>query len=72
MKSNCLVFALQKWRQEGGYLIIRKSKVGWWPHFLWAKSLEGAKAFHFVPEKYETDLKSPPMLFKGYVKEGDS
>jgi hypothetical protein len=44
---NCLSYALKKWTHEGGYLLIRRSKLGqefgitshwhpisWVPHFL--------------------------------------
>ena len=49
--SNCLFFALEKWFKFGGYLIIRKSKFGFWLHFMWSKDLKDADVEHFVPVK---------------------
>ena len=66
--SNCLIFTLNMWARYGGYVIVRKSRYGWWPHFMWAKSIEGLEITEFTPERkaLSTDkLKLPPPLFKG-------
>ena len=65
--SNCLFFALYRYVTKGGYIIIRKSRHGFWYHFMWSKDLKVIE--HYVPEK--TPLKYPfitKVLFKGRVK----
>jgi hypothetical protein len=69
-RSNCLIFALAHWWHDGGYLIVRRSWYGWWPHFLWSADL---KVFEeFTPLRTKTYRLCPPVLFKGYVREGAS
>ena len=37
-KTNCFVWAVEKWEKEGGYLVIRWCQADTkfkWPHFLW-------------------------------------
>lgn len=65
--SNCLVYAVNRWRKAGGYIVVRKSHHGWWPHFLWTADFN--TFFEFTPVKPNDELKSPPVLFKGYVRE---
>ena len=31
---NCLSYALSKWHEDGGYLVLRKSAARAWPHAL--------------------------------------
>jgi hypothetical protein len=63
-KSNCLIFALMRLWQSGGYLILRRSSYGWWPHVLWSRDL-----LEF--EEFTTDDKfsrvCPPLLFTGFI-----
>jgi hypothetical protein len=67
-KSNCLIFALKHWWEKGGYLIIRKSHYGWWPHFLWSADL---KTFEqFTPLRKAQRHLFPPLIFVGYVEIG--
>jgi len=68
MKSNCLFFAIKKIVKHGGYLIIRKSRDGWFPHFIWASDLNDARIEHWQP--VDPKIKSPLdyVWFKGYVK----
>lgn len=49
MRSNCLIFSIQRLCDDG-YIIIRKSRVGWWPHFMYAKSVDGIEVENFVPQ----------------------
>lgn len=60
--SNCLFFVLAKLWRRGGYLIIRKSHFGWWPHFIWSPDLVEFQEFT-PPVHYPVIL--PPILFKG-------
>lgn len=79
MRSNCLIFAIQRLCDDG-YLIVRKSRYGWWPHFIYAKSIDGVEVENFVPFKH-IDWKSLPwwqrvipvhiVLFKGKVINND-
>lgn len=65
--SNCLIFAFRMWARHGGYVIVRKSNYGWWPHFMWVKSLGELEVTNFVPENPKTGLLLPPPLFKGKI-----
>jgi hypothetical protein len=67
--SNCLIFALQRWVSRGGYLVVRKSRWGPFPHFLWSPDLKRVE--QYVPA--EPKIRGiPPLIFKGYVKHGDN
>lgn len=69
--SNCFIYAYGRYKREGGYLMIRKSRLGsWFPHVLWAKDLKDAEMAHFVPVDIKP-LVIPPPLFEGYVKTHD-
>lgn len=63
--GNCLCYALSKWFHEGGYIVVRKSKFGWWPHFLWSKDLRTFEQFG-PPSPRSRIL--PPPIFRGRVK----
>ena len=68
-RSNCLIFALAHWFRDGGYLIVRRSHWGWFPHFLWSQDL---KVFEeFTPLRHAKYRLCPPLLFTGYVREGE-
>lgn len=64
-KSNCLIYAFGKWCDEGGYVVIRRSMYGWWPHFLWTADFH--TFYQFIPFTPEHRL-LPPLIFIGYVK----
>lgn len=63
--SNCLVFALGRWVRHGGYLVVRKSRNGWWPHFIW--SLDLIEFMDFAPHEPQR-YKCPPLLFRGRIR----
>lgn len=67
--SNCLVYALRRWIRDGGYLIVRRSRWGWWPHFLWAPTLGDLEVEQYAPRQSQRRL-CPPLLFRGRVKVG--
>jgi len=52
---------------HGGYVISRKSKFGWWNHYLY--SLDLKEFYHYAPPKRLkfTMLGIPPPIFKGDV-----
>ena len=65
--SNCLAYALARWWLDGGYVIMRKSHYGWWPHFLWSKDLK--RFVEFQPIEPNHHLRFPPTRYKGAVRE---
>lgn len=70
-RSNCVFFATSRWFARGGYLIVRKSRHGPFPHFLWAHSIESVPVEQFVPVRPRPHL-VPPLLFLGRVTRKDS
>lgn len=71
--SNCIFFAVRMYLKHGGYIAIRKSRMGCWiPHFIWIADLKDAQIEHFVPVPSDTRrLKIPPPYFEGYIKTED-
>ena len=66
--GNCLIFGLWCWITRGGYLILRRSHHGWWPHILWCADLGTAAVEHYVPMAYSAHYAgSHKLLFRGYV-----
>lgn len=77
-RDNCLTYALRKWDEEGGYLVIRwcrSNKVRWiqWPHFLHLSYKHGERFLeHAVPKEKEHDEQLlPHPWFEPKVKVGD-
>lgn len=66
-RSNCLIFALSRYFNRGGYLLIRWSRWGRWPHFLWAESLNPLRIEHFSPLGGGRPRLIPPLLFRGQI-----
>ena len=71
--SNCLIFAIRLWLTGGGYLVVRKSRAGWFPHFLWCADLADARVLHFAPRKIAPWWYRPihMLWFRGVVKRDD-
>ena len=69
-RSNCLVFALKRWFSDSGYLVVRKSNFGWWPHFLWTPDINSSYVEHYAPISGQKKL-MPPPLFEGNVQTTD-
>ncbi|MGI0075865.1 MAG: hypothetical protein ACREAU_00485 [Nitrosopumilaceae archaeon] len=79
-KSNCLLWAWDKFDNEGGYLVIRWCRINKyskikWPHFLWLDEKHHKLLEHYTPIR---GLGSPinreciPQLwFNGRVIKGD-
>jgi hypothetical protein len=65
--SNCIIFALLRWFRRGGYLIVRKSRHGWWPHALWSSDL--CTFEEYQPRVPNHHLLIPPPLYDGIVRE---
>lgn len=51
--GNCWTFALPRWRNRGGYLVIRPSPrpFAFVPHAIWVYSLEGVHLEQTMPRK---------------------
>lgn len=69
--SNCLIFALWRLATRGGYLLMRRSRWGWWPHFLWAETLDPPRIEHYAPLGGGRPRWLPPPLFSGQILRGD-
>jgi hypothetical protein len=67
--SNCLIFVIQRWWARGGYVIARKSRWGWWPHFLWSADLRTFEDFHpLMSEAERAGRWVPPCIFAGRIR----
>jgi hypothetical protein len=65
VKSNCVIFALQRWFSRGGYIVLRKSNYGWWPHMIW--TMDFATFEEFTPPVHYPVV-FPPPIFKGIIE----
>ena len=73
--TNCIEYTMYKWVDGGGYFLIRKSKYGWYPHFLHIVDLDFKKnknIDHVGPES-DGPATGPIDLicFGAKVKSGD-
>lgn len=66
-RDNCLTWAIEKWEQEGGYLVIRWCRTGKfiaWPHFLWLPEQKHRHLQHAIPvEEEDDDLRTVPKVW---------
>lgn len=77
-KDNCLIWALNKFDNEGGYLVIRwcrsnKFPAIKWPHFLWLPAEHHQHLEHIVPsgETGGEEHKLPVPWFDPEWRQGD-
>lgn len=77
MRSNCLLFACalycrRKKAGKEGYLVIRKSRWGAFPHLGYAERRKDGRlrVVSFIP-LHPKHKPIPPALFKGQSKWGD-
>lgn len=75
-RSNCIVWAiLLYWRRrakgKAGYLMLRRSRWGKFPHMLYAEARPyGLRVISYVP--HDPSIKGcPPPVFRGRSKWGD-
>lgn len=71
--SNCLFWAVGTYigrRRQGkhGYVAMRKSYWGMFPHFLY---IEDGRIFSYVPRSPKHRV-LPPPLFRGRIRCGDA
>lgn len=75
--DNCLSWAVRRWDEEDGYLVIRwcrSNSVKWikWPHFLWLPLDQHQELRHFVPKNEDQGQRVfPDAWFSGKVQKGD-
>ena len=65
-RSNCFVYAIRQFVTPGGYLVVRRSQFGPWPHVLWSPDLRTFS--EFVPPRYRPPYWFPPLWFRGTVR----
>jgi hypothetical protein len=66
MKSNCLFYAAWRWIRRGGWLLIRRSPHGPWPHFVHADELPEDLHVHQYAHKPNVPC---DIVFDGEVQE---
>lgn len=76
-EDNCYTWALRKWEEQDGYLVIRwcrhsKYESIKWPHFMWLPLEDNSVVQHLVPENddHENHL-FPRPWFEGHEIKGD-
>lgn len=68
-RLQCLYYALDKWNEEGGYLLLRKSDNWPTPHVLHMD--RRGRVTHYIPHKKLSHPFSIIFGFKGKVAYGD-
>jgi len=73
--GNCLIFAIGKFIRFGGYIIVRKSRTTWIPHFMWTKSITNLEIEEYKPIKPLNGklfrwFPIHVMIFEGRVRKG--
>lgn len=74
--SNCIVWAIllylrRRAKGKAGYLMVRRSRFGKFPHMLYAEQRPyGIRMVSFVPRNPRHKMVPPPM-FHGKSKWGD-
>lgn len=73
--TNCIVFAVRLWWRRGrahrGYIVLRRSDWGPFPHVLYAEIRRGrVRLVSYKPASPEK-RKMPPPCFEGRVRWGD-
>jgi hypothetical protein len=70
-----LIVALVLFWRHGGYLVVRKSRSTWVPHFMWARSIEGIRVIEYKPRKplqgrWARLVPLHVLLFRGRLRRG--
>jgi len=69
--GSCLFYAFRKYFRTGGYLLVRKSRFGWWPHFLHMDGDGNITGWQPDTEKMVWWKPWEILIYKGYIKKGD-
>lgn len=62
--SNCLAYALRRWWDEGGYVVLLWSRWTKLPHFVWSANM--VTFWQFVPDAPHRHRWYPPLVFYGH------
>lgn len=65
--SNCLIYAVWRMLNRGGYLIMRRSRSGPFPHVMWAPTIPADLPVEQLVPPRRRDRILPPPLFYGHV-----
>lgn len=65
--SNCLIYAGWRWLWRGGYLVMRRSRSGPFPHVMWAPQIPADLPVEQLVPHQRRDRILPPPLFHGRV-----
>lgn len=63
--NNCWWYAVNRWYQYGGYVVMQRSFYGWWFHFWHTFDFKTGTEWT-TAEKHERAF--PPLIFRGYVR----
>jgi len=66
-RSNCVLYAVSRFYYEGGWVLVRKSTHGFWPHFLYTPDGVTISEFRPVPRLTARRHRFPPLIFEGTV-----
>lgn len=76
--ENCLSYALRRWVEDDGYLVIRWCRIHRlrpivWPHLMWLSKDDHANIMHYTtkPSDRKRTMTVPSPFFDGRVKRGD-
>lgn len=69
LRCNCLIWAIAAWRRFGGYILVRRSHWGPFPHFLWVDKRR-RHVISYKPLNPELS-RWRPIWFYGAVRWGD-
>ena len=65
--SNCLIYAGWRWLWRGGYLVMRRSRSGPFPHVMWAPQIHADLPVEQLVPHQRRERILPPPLFHGRV-----
>jgi hypothetical protein len=71
--SNCLIFSIRLYlrrarKGDAGYLVMRRSRFGNFPHFLYMRRNGRLVSYCPINPKHK---RLPPPVFRGFIKWGD-
>lgn len=64
--GNGCWFAVRQWQHHGGFVVLTRSRYGWWWHAQWTDDFH--YFLEFVPDHKRRARRVPPIWFRGYVR----
>lgn len=64
--SNCYLVSVALWWRHGGYVLVTRSRYGWWPHMLWSRELR--TVVEWEPDARKRVRWLPPVLYRGRLR----